>query len=301
MAFERSKVVLAKAGLNLPFAQAPEIRAPHIVDLLIAERGRKIVTNPLWPLVRPALHRILNYREAIRMTDELAPLSGLDGLDRVSKLLELDLEVSGADWIPAAGRFLIAANHPTGLADAIAVYDAVRPTRRDIIFFANRDALRVNRRFGDVVIPVEWREDLKTRTKSRETLVGTGRAISEEKAIVLFPSGRIAFWADGKLNERPWQTSIISLARRYELPVLPVHVSARNSWLFYWFANWNTELRDMTVFHELLNKKHKKFAVRIGKPIEPDRLSGDIGEMTQKLQQHCAVELAGDGNSEFTP
>jgi putative hemolysin len=301
MAFERSKVVLAKAGLYLPFAQAPDTRVAHIVDLLIAERGQKIVNNPFWPVVRPALHSILNYREAIRLTDELAPLSGLDGLDRVSQMLKLDLEVAGADRIPAMGSFLMAANHPTGLADAIAVYDAVRPTRRDVIFFANRDALRVNRRFGDVVIPVEWRGDLKTRTKSRETLVGTNRAVNEHKAIVLFPSGRIAYWADGRLNERPWQTSIISLARRYELPVLPVHVSARNSWLFYWFANWNTELRDMTVFHELLNKKRKKFAVHIGKPIEPDRLLGDIGEMTSKLQRYCAIELAADGDSEFTP
>jgi putative hemolysin len=301
MAFERSKMVLAKAGVYLPVAHAPDTRAQHIVDHLITERGRKIVNSPFWPLIRPALHRILNYDEAIRMTDELAPLSGSGSLDLVSQLLKLDLEVSGADRIPATGAFLMAANHPTGLADAIAVYDAIRPKRRDVTFFANRDALRVNRRFGDVVIPVEWRDDLKSRTKSRETLVGTNRAVSEERAIVLFPSGRIAYWGDGRLNERPWQTSIVSLARRYELPVLPIHVSARNSWLFYWFANWNTELRDMTVFHELLNKKRKKFAIRIGKPIEPDRLCGDVSAMTMKLQRHCTVELAVDGNTEFTP
>lgn len=301
MAFERSKMVLAKASLSFPVAHGPVSRPPHIVDLLIEERGQRIVKSRMWPVVRPLLHRALNYREAIRLTDDLAPLSGSGSLDLVSRLLELDLEVSGAERIPASGPFLMAANHPTGLADAIAVYDAVGPRRSDIAFFANRDAVRVNRRFADVVIPVEWRDDLKSRTKSRETLVGTNRAVGDGRAIVLFPSGRIAYWADGRLNERSWQTSIVSLARRYELPVLPVHVGARNSWLFYWFANWNTELRDMTVFHELLNKKRKKFTIHIGRLIEPDQLGGDIALMTGKLQRYCTMDLAADGDSEFVP
>ena len=60
-------------------------------------------------------------------------------------------------------------------------------------------------------------------------------------------------WADlnkdGRLNERPWQSTAVTLARKHGVPILPVNVRSRNSGLFYWFANWNTELRDMTVFH----------------------------------------------------
>lgn len=300
MAFERSKLVLAKAGVSFPLAQGSRAAEPHIVDRLIAERGEKLVSNPLWPVARPFLYAILNYGEAIRMADEVAPLSGLAGLEYVSGQLELDIDVSGAHRIPRQGGFLLAANHPTGLADAIAVYDAVRNHRSDLAFFANRDAIRVNRRFIDVVIPVEWREELKSRTKSRETLVGTGRAVKEGRAIVIFPSGRIAYWDDGRLNERPWQTSVVALARRYELPIIPVHVAARNSWLFYWFANWNTELRDMTVFHELLNKKNKSFAIRFGAMIEPRRLEGDLTQATADLQYYCTTALAADHDAEFT-
>ncbi len=128
-----------------------------------------------------------------------------------------------------------------------------------MMVFANRDAVRVNPRFNEIIIPVEWRDEFKSRDKARETLQLTNRAVQDGKAAVLFPSGRIAFWNEGKLTERPWKVSAVTLARRYELPVIPVNISARNSGLFYWLSKHSTELRDMTVFHELINKKHHTF------------------------------------------
>ncbi len=46
---------------------------PHIVDQLIAERGEKIVSSRHWPLIKPVLYKILRYKEAVRMADDLAP------------------------------------------------------------------------------------------------------------------------------------------------------------------------------------------------------------------------------------
>lgn len=117
--------------------------------------------------------------------------------------------------------------------------------------------------------------------------------------MVLFPSGRIAYWDNGKLNERPWKTSAVGLARKYNLPILPIHMTARNSGLFYWFAKWSTELRDMTVFYELLNKKGNRFEFTIGHMIQPDELEGDVGEVTKMLEHHTVFDLAADGDARF--
>jgi hypothetical protein len=83
-------------------------------------------------------------------------------------------------------------------------------------------------------------------------------------------------------------TSAITLARKQGLPIVPVNVRARNSGLFYWFANGGfTELRDMTVFHELLNKRGKTFCIRFGPLIPNERIAaGDASEVTQRLQEH---------------
>lgn len=272
----------------------------HIVDMLIAERGERIVHHPLWPVMRPFLYTLLRYAKAIEFANDIANMPGHQAFDYLSNILQLDINVRHGERIPAAGGFIMVSNHPTGIADGVAVFDLLKHTRPDMMFFANRDAIRVNPRFAEIIIPVEWREEHKTKLKARETLQLTTRAIKEEKATVLFPSGRIAHWANGRLNERPWKTSAVGLARKYNLPILPVNMSARNSGLFYWFAKWSTELRDMTVFYELLNKKGDRFDFTVGHLIDPAQLVGDPVEVTAALERHTVHALAADGNASFS-
>ncbi|MCY1665700.1 GNAT family N-acetyltransferase [Rhizobium sp. SL86] len=271
----------------------------HIVDTLIAERGTRIVKHPLWPLMRPFLYSLLRYSSAIRFTDSIEGLSGFESFSYLSDLLKLEIRVRNAERIPTSGGFILVSNHPTGIADGVAVFDLLKDRRPDMMFFANRDAVRVNPRFSEMIIPVEWREEHKTKLKARETLRLTNHAVETGKVTVLFPSGRIAYWDNGCLNERPWKTSAVSLARKYNLPILPMHMTARNSGLFYWFAKWSTELRDMTVFYELLNKKGDLFDFSIGQMISPDELDGDPALVTRALERHTVFELAENPDARF--
>lgn len=273
----------------------------HVVDQLIAERAVGLSSHLLWPLMRPLLYRFLHYSAAVRMADEIAPLTGRGVLDYVSQLLSLDIQVTGTEHIPAKGGFILACSHPTGIADAIAAFDVLKAKRSDIAIFANRDALRVNPRLGDMLIPVEWRAGEKSHAKSRVTLEKTARAFADQRAIMLFPSGRIAFWDKDHVEERPWQTTAIALARRYQVPIVPVSMTSRNSWLFYFVSPRSTELRDMTVFHELLNKKHKRFALNVGKSVMPEVLEGDVVDLTRRLQHHTVNALRDDPQAEFRP
>ncbi|MBB4278835.1 GNAT family N-acetyltransferase [Rhizobium mongolense] len=273
----------------------------HIVDTLIAERGQRIVRHPLWPVVRPFLYALLRYNKALQFANDVANMPGFQCFEYMSNLLTLDIAVRNAERIPASGGFILVSNHPTGIADGVAVFDLLKNRRPDMMFFANRDAVRVNPRFAEMVIPVEWRDEYKTKLKTRETLQLTNHAVKEGKATVLFPSGRIAYWASGRLNERPWKNSAVGLARKYNLPILPVHMTARNSGLFYWFAKWSTELRDMTVFHELLNKRGDRFDFIIGNLVPVGHLDGDINEVTKALEKHTLHDLRADGDARFLP
>ncbi|WP_274423398.1 GNAT family N-acetyltransferase [Chelativorans sp. YIM 93263] len=271
----------------------------HIVDQLIAERTTHLSQNPLWPVARPLLYRFLHYRHAVAMADEIAQLSGWDAMTYISELLSLNISTRGIEHIPQKGCFILAPTHPTGIADGVAIFDLMKTVRPDMAVFANRDALRVNARFRDLIIPVEWRPNEKSHAKSRDTLEMTGKAFAQEKAVVLFPAGRVAFWNVDKLTERPWQPSVIALARRYEVPIIPVNMAARNSGLFYFLSKYSTELRDMTLFHELLNKKGRGFDMTIGKPIMPNLLEGDPAELAARLQDHTVQKLAENPHTEF--
>ncbi|WP_422374322.1 GNAT family N-acetyltransferase [Roseibium sp.] len=279
-------------------AQKP-IAEKHIVDVLIAERGKLVMASPWWPIIKPFAHKILRYSSAVDMADTIAAMEAQDVFAHLSRLLTLDVTTLGLDRVPAEGPVVLVSNHPTGIADGIVLYDAIKSRRADLSIFANRDAIRINPRLADMIVPVEWRADFKSQEKSKETLKIARAAFSKERVVVLFPSGRLAYWNDGKLTERPWMTSALALARKNKAPIIPMHMGGRNSGLFYFLARVSTELRDMTVFNELLNKKSAKFNVHFGKPIRPERLKGDLGQLTEQMRIHCAETLAEDPDAEF--
>ncbi|MBS0334827.1 MAG: 1-acyl-sn-glycerol-3-phosphate acyltransferase, partial [Proteobacteria bacterium] len=216
--------------------------------------------------------------------------------------LQLKVAASGLERVPPAGRCIVICNHPTGIADGIAVYDALKPLRPDLCLYANSDAHRVAPRFTDVLIPVEWVEAKRTRERTRETLIQTREAMEAGRMLIIFPAGRIArVQPDGELCDPVWQPSAVSLARKYETPVIPVHVSGPWSGLFHFFNRFSTELRDMTLFHEFLNKQGREFRLTVGPPIDWQALEGEPAEATLKLKRYIERDLASDPDRPFAP
>ena len=281
-------------------ALTPDRPEPHICDVLIAERAPRLTRSLAWPLVRPFLYKLLNYRAAVRMADAVRPLSGQGAFDYMSDLLDLKVTVMNGDRIPATGRCIIVANHPTGIADGVAVFDAIRKRRGDAIFFANADALRVSPRLGEAVIPVEWVVDKRTREKTRATLQAAKAAFEAERCVVMFPAGRLArIGADGSVTDPEWAQTAASLARKYAAPVTPIHVAGPYSRLFHWFDRISPELRDITLFHELLNKRKKPFFLKVGLPIAPSRLDIDATRATYALKAFTERVLPSQPDADF--
>ena len=273
---------------------------PHIVDVLIAERAPRLATGPLWPAVRPLLYALLDYKKARRMADAIAVLPGRAALEHVSDLLALKVAARGLAHVPAAGRVVVVCNHPTGIADGLAVHDALKIVRPDLWFYANADAHRVSPRFGEVLIPVEWVEAKRTRETTRRTLEQTRATMEAEACLVVFPAGRLARrQPDRTLADPPWAPTAAAVARKHRAPVLPVHVAGPWSTLFHLFHGVSSELRDITLFHELLNKRGREFALTIGPLIPPEALAGDAAEVTGRLKAYVERILPADPNRAF--
>jgi putative hemolysin len=273
---------------------------PHIIDTLIAERAPRLTRSPLWPLVRPAVYAALGYRKARAMAQAMDGMGGVQSMDYASDLLTLDVTVVGAEHIPASGKVVIVGNHPTGLADGVAVYDALKPLRPDLVFFANSDAHRVNPRLGEIFIPVEWVEEKRTRERTRLTLKLAHEAFEAGRALVIFPSGRISLSDHGVLTDPPWAPTAISLARKHGAPILPMHVAGPPSTLFNLLDHVSLELRDITLFHELLNKRGKAFTVTFGPMIPADAIEDDSAAMTLRLKSYVERQLADHPDQAFT-
>lgn len=274
---------------------------PHIIDTLIAERAPRLTGSAIWPWVRPVLYRMLDYGKARRMAETIRQMGGRAALDHVSAHLALKVGAAGLENLPAAGRCVIVSNHPTGIGDGVAVYDAIKARRPDVLFYANADAHRVCRRFDEVLIPVEWVEEKRSRERMRVTLAMTREAMEAERALMIFPAGRLAVKDDeGRLTDPPWMASAVSIARKYDAPIVPIHLTGPWSTLFHLCDKRWKELRDITLFHELLNKQGRCFSLVIGAPIDAEALPGDAGEATETLKRYVERVLPTDPTGRLT-
>jgi putative hemolysin len=265
----------------------------EIVDQLIEERAPWLRRGgPGVALARRILHAVLQYDRTVKIGEALEPFPGPAVLQTLSDMIAHHVEVTGLENIPRQGAAMVVCNHPTGIADGIVLYGILSQVRPDLFIFANADALRVLPQLEAVIAPVEWRPEKRTHKQNRETMDYARRAFGAERMAVLFPSGRLAKRRWWSLHERPWMASGATMARKFNLPVVPLHIRARNSALFYLFDRIHPTLRDITLFHEVLNKSRQPYRVTLGPVIEPDALPANSAEAIEILRART-LELGG--------
>lgn len=258
------------------------------IDPLIAERAPWLFSDrPGLGLMRSFLDQLLGYKQTLELAKTLSDLPPAEILQHMGNQLAQQVTVHGLGHLPLTGPALVVANHPTGIADGIILHHLLAPLRPDLYFFANADVLRVLPQMAPFIAPVEWRAAQRTHAKTRATLEFARQAVAQGRLGVIFPSGRLAKRRGLTLVERPWMSSAAMLARRHDLPVVPIHIRARNSALFYALDLIHPTLRDITLFHETLNKDRQPFDITLGRAIRGGNLPANSDAATEQL--HAAM------------
>jgi putative hemolysin len=243
-------------------------------------------------MARAILNSTLSYGKTVDLASRFADWPSARIMDKLGDMLARETTIAGLHNIPRHGPALIVSNHPTGIADGIVLWHVLARVRPDIYFYANRDILRVLPQMEDMIAPVEWRKDKRSHGKTRETMTYTRDAVEQGRIGIIFPSGRLAKRQGLRLHERPWMASAAMLARKFELPVIPINIRARNSALFYLFDLIHPTLRDITLFHETLNKARQPYAVTIGEEISPASLPA-TSEAGIEMLRRASLALGG--------
>lgn len=260
-------------------------RMKERIDPLIAERAPWLFKDKPWSAPsRKLLTGLLGYPRTIALGEVLQDYPAPVIMDEMARLLARDVEIGGLEHLPRSGPALVVANHPTGIADGIILWSQLSALRPDLFFYANRDILRVLPQMENMIAPVEWRPEKRSHGKTRETMAYTRSAIDAGRMGVIFPSGRLAKRRGLKLHERPWMASAAMIARKFDLPVIPVNIRARNSVLFYMFDLIHPTLRDITLFYETLNKDRQPFRMTVGAPIPPSALPAKSDDGIEMLR-----------------
>jgi putative hemolysin len=216
------------------------------------------------------LKKFLKFGETIYVGDHIQGMTGAEAFNWLGSEYTSNCEIEGLENIPKDGKCLLVANHPMGAADAVSLYHQIFKVREDVFFFANELFVYLLGSFKDVMAPVVWNKEKEIHSATKVTL---------ERLNTFFGDERI-----GGIWDRPWEKTPITLAKKYNFPVVPVYIDAKNSWFFYFASYANKQLRDVSQLNELLNKKEYKFTIKIGKPIKHTDLSSHNDIAIQQLR-----------------
>jgi 1-acyl-sn-glycerol-3-phosphate acyltransferase len=187
----------------------------------------------------------------------------------VLKYFNVTVEVHGVENLPKTGGVIIAANHPLGGMDGMALIKAIGDVREDVRFIVN-DILKNIKNYGDVFVGVN-----KVGGQSRNSLQMVEQIYSTEAAILIFPAGLVSRKFSDGIRDLEWNKSFINKSIKYSKPIVPVFIEGKNSNFFYNFSRWRKRLgikaniEMLFLPDEMFRQKNNTIKIYFGKAIEP--------------------------------
>lgn len=232
----------------------------------------------------PRLHRllprfILNYIKRTLHEDEmnygLEKYKDVHGIDFTGASLEFlgaKVESVNPENIPTTGGVIVAANHPLGGLDGIALIYAVSRVRRDAKFLVN-DILLFFKNFGDVFVPVN-----KVGRNSKGALSKIDDVYASSDAVLVFPAGLVSRKQKGGIRDLDWKKSFVTKAITYKRPIVPVFIEGKNTNWFYNLASFRKKIgikANIEMFYladEMFKQQGKPIRIHFGKPFSSELL-----------------------------
>jgi 1-acyl-sn-glycerol-3-phosphate acyltransferase len=205
--------------------------------------------------------------------EEYPHLEGFDFIDQVLRYFDFDLRLTESERarIPASGRVVIAANHPIGSLDGLALLHLVRSVRPDVKVVAN-DLLTAIDPLHPVLLPVV---NMGGGTgTARNALLAIREHLNAEGALIIFPAGEVSRLGPKGVKDCEWQSGFVKLASSTRSPILPVYVAGRNSLFFYSLSALAKPLSTIWLVREMFKQSHNTVDARIGRPVPFEVYSG---------------------------
>ena len=195
----------------------------------------------------------------------------------------------GTENIPKSGGVIIAANHPLGGLDGVAIINEVGKIRKDIHILVNDMLLQI-KNFEPIFIPIN-----KVGKNTRTYLKHIDELYASNKCIILFPAGMVSRrQKNKKISDLQWQKSFITKSLKHKRNVIPVFISGGNSKRFYNIAYWRKKLgikaniEMLFLADEMFKQKGNTIIFKFGKAIPWETFNNKIDKLTwaQKVKKH---------------
>ena len=176
------------------------------------------------------------------------------------------IEAVHTHHIPKTGGIIIAANHPLGGLDGMALIKAVGDIRPDVRFVVN-DVLDNLKNYGDVFVGVN-----KVSSTSAKSLRAMENVLESKDAVIFFPAGLVSRKQKGGIKDLVWKKSFVTQAIDHHRHIVPVFIEGKNSKFFYRFANFRkrigikANIEMLFLPDEMFKQKGQTIKIHFGKP-----------------------------------
>ncbi len=214
---------------------------------------------PAWQ--RSLLRTLLREKEFKQFAADYPHLKGLDLIEQVVDYFNLSCELVDGDLenIPSQGPVVLVANHPIGSLDGLVLLRTVAAVRPDVKVVANQ-LLSCIEPLRNLFVPVD---NLGNRT-NRQQIAAMQAQLDNQGVLILFPAGEVSRMSPKGIRDGHWHTGFLRLAAKARVPIVPIHISARNSGLFYLTSLIYRPLSTLLLVREMFKQRGGRIKIRIG-------------------------------------
>lgn len=228
----------------------------------------KVISTP----VLRTLERIVHADELLDFFNRHGEKRNWQFIEAVFEYLNVSYQVSSKDLqkIPAQGRLICVANHATGPLDGLLLLHLIGQVRQDVKIVLT-DILAGLDNLSDLFLLY----DQYTSRLQKQNIAAIRQAILAEQAVIFFPAGEVTKLSRQGIYEQTWQVGAFSLARKYQVPIIPMAIRARNSWIYYLIALLHRNASTLVLSHEMFHKRFSTLPIIIGDVLLPEKLFPD--------------------------
>ncbi len=212
------------------------------------------------------LKRIVHQDYLNEFLNRQSDVVGLDFVRAALDEFEIKVKVEGLERIDPQKKYIIAATHPIGSMDGLALMDVVGKIRKDILFPVN-DLLMNLPNTKPLFIPIN------KHGSNIENARIIDRAFASDAMMLFFPAGLVSRRKKGVIRDLEWKKTFIRKSRDYHRDIVPTYIEGVNSSFFYNLANWRarlgikTNLEMLYLVDEGLKQRGKEVKIIFGEAI----------------------------------
>jgi len=258
------------------------------VEKLIGSKNPKLLKRLPAFIIR-YLKRILHQDEVNLILDENKDLIGAEFCHELIDRFELDVKLHDVSNVPKEGGVILVCNHPLGGMDAMALVDKFVHYRNDMKFIVNDILLNLENLRG-LFVGVN-----KHGSTAISTLQNVDALFNSDKAVFVFPAGLVSRKIDGKIQDLEWKKTFVTRAKKYQQPIVPVHIEGRLSNFFYRLhriremLGIKANIEMLYLVNELFKQKKRRIDIRFGKAIFPTELDSakNDKQWASEIRKRC--------------